>query len=171
MKKRVPLFITVVIILLVLGIGIYNACCNDEFWDASVTTCISLIVAAVLSFYFVQRRTDQRKQKEIFIQLLESLKVLTDAERSFKLSGVSREEILMQKRTMNNKLNFIKKYSVKFSLQKEVDFLEEKYTEYDTIIGDHINDLETLSKLTNELKRPLSLMSQKLFEIMLNLYE
>ena len=104
------------------------------------------------------------------MKLLESLKDLTDDEKSYRLVDRSVEEILMQKRAMNNKIAFIKKYSENFSIEKDVSFLEEKYNEYVAVIDGHINDLETLGKLGADLKRPLSLMSQRIFEMMLNLY-
>lgn len=171
MKTRTLVIIMVFPMLFILGLSIYNGICNDKFWEASATTCFSLFVAAILSFFLAQRQTDRRKQKEIFIQLLESLKNIVDDERSYKLKNSSKEEILMRKRDMSNKIQFVKKYSETFSIKKEIDFIEEKFTEYDSVIGDHIEDLETLGKLDNELGRPLSLMSQKIFEVMLNLFK
>lgn len=170
MKKPAIYIILSAIGVSVLGIAVYNVFRNDNFWDASATTCISLIIAGGLSFYVVQRQTDRRKQKEIFIKLLESLKDLTDDEKSYELAGRSAEEILMQKRAMNNKIAFIKQYSKNFSIEKDIAFLEEKYKEYVAVIDGHIHDLKTLGKLGVDLKRPLSLMSQKIFEMMFNLY-
>lgn len=170
--KKTPLYVMVSILILadIVVIG-YNVVLNKNFLDASITTCLSLFVAIGFSFFIAQRNTDLRKQKEIFIQLLESLKDSIDNDKCYKLDGVSKEEILMRKRDINNKIDFITKYSEKFSVKEEIAFLHEKYNEYDTIIGDHINgDEETLKKLHNELRRPLSLMSQKIFEIMINLY-
>lgn len=170
MKKSAIYIILGVIGVAILGIAIYNMFRNDNFWDASATTCISLIIAGGLSFYVVQRQTDRRKQKEIFMKLLESLKDLTDDEKSYILAGRSADEILMQKRAMNNKITFIKKYSKDFSIEKDVAFLEEKYNEYVAVIDGHIHDLKTLEKLGADLKRPLSLISQRIFEMMFNLY-
>lgn len=170
MKKTTLYVIVGVIGLSVLLVALYNIKHNENFWDTSATTCISLIIAGGLSFYVVQRQTDRRKQKDIFMQLLGSLKDLTDDEKSYRLVDRSTEEILMQKRAMNNKIAFIKKYSQNFSIERDVLFLEEKHNEYVAVIDGHINDLETLGKLGADLKRPLSLMSQKIFEMMFNLY-
>ena len=76
----------------------------------------------------------------------------------------------MNKRAMNSKIGFIAQFGEKFNISKEIAFIEEKFKEYDSIIGDHIDDCNTLGKLHNELRRPLSLISQKIFEIMMNLY-
>lgn len=170
MKKWALRIVIIAIVLFVLGVAIYNVKNNQAFWNTSVTTCLSLIIAAALSFYMVQRGNDLRKQKEIFIDLMESLKTLVDDEKSFNVCGVSQEEILMKKRAMNNKIAFVKSYGKRFAIEKDVLFLEEKFSEYESVIDNHINDLPTLTKLSNELRRPLSLMSQRIFEIMLNLY-
>ena len=57
-----------------------------------------------------------------------------------------------------------------FSIEEEARFLSSKFSEYDEVIGNHINDLDTLKKMSLDLKRPLDLISQKIFEIMIELY-
>lgn len=56
----------ILLIISIIGviIGICNIFNNCRFWDTSATTCISLLFAAILSFYFVQRQTDYRNQKK-----------------------------------------------------------------------------------------------------------
>lgn len=76
----------------------------------------------------------------------------------------------MRKREMSNKLNLIKELSKKFSIKKDVDFLASKFSEYEDVIGNHINDIETLKKMSLDLKRPLDLISQNLFKIMIEIY-
>ena len=171
MMKKAPLIITLIaIVLAILGIAIYNIANNDMFWDTSATTCISLFIAGGLSFYVVQRQTDRRKQKEIFAQLLDSIQDLVDDEKSFRLVDRSKDEILMQTRAIKNKVVFAKEYSDQFLIGEEMKFLEDKINEYQNIIDGHINDLITLRKLGADLKRPLSLMSQKIYEIKLKMY-
>lgn len=170
MKKNGIFLVTGMVVVAILILAVYNICKNPNFWDASATTCISMLVATGLSFYIVQRQNDYRKQKDIFIQLLESLKHIVDDEKSYKFVGMGAKEILMQKRTMSNKIAFIKKYEAKFSIAEEIAFLERLFDEYAAIIGDYIEDVNVLIGRENELKRPMLLMSQKIFEIMLNLF-
>lgn len=170
MKKVWYKIVLGIIVVAIVVLAIYNIKNNSEFWASSATTCISLLTAAILSFYFVQRQTDVRKQKEIIIELLESLKDIVDDNQSYNFSGVSKEQVLMRKRDLNNKISFVKEYSKKFSFDKDMAHIENLFTEYETIIGDHIDDLETLRKLENELRRPLILISQDIFKIMLALY-
>ena len=171
MNKKLAKITAGVLIVAVLIVAVYNMVCNDKFFEASFTSCISLIVAIGLTFYFVQVQTDRRKQKEIFIQLIESFKCIVDDEKSSEFEKLSDEEILMLKRNMSNKLEIIKKLEERFSIEEQVAFLAEKYEEYAAIIGNHIQDRDTLNKLHKELRRPLSLMSEKMFEMMLDLYK
>ena len=91
--------------------------------------------------------------------------------KSYDFSLQTKEEILMEKRSISNKLKLIKNYSKKFSIQKEVDFLDKEFNEYTELLGNHIDDIETLKLLKKDLYRPLSLMAQKLYEIMIKLYD
>jgi hypothetical protein len=46
---------------------------SKEFFDASFTTCISIIIAVGISYLLSQRQTDKRKQKEILQSVLKAL--------------------------------------------------------------------------------------------------
>lgn len=170
MKKNWILIVTIFVVAAIVLLAAYNVYKNPDFWDASATTCISMLVATGLSFYIVQKQNDLRKQKDIFIKLLESLKDIVDDERSYKFVGMDAKEILMRKRSMNNKLDFLSKYQEKFAISEDIAFLEKQFGEYDSIIGDYISDVNDLVGRESELKRPLLLMSQRIFVIMFNLY-
>ena len=58
----------------------------------------------------------------------------------------------------------------RFRIETEVAFITEKFDEYKELIGKHIDDREYLEKSQDVLKRPVLLMSNKLFEIALSLY-
>ena len=171
MKKWHLAIIATVLALLIIALGIVNiACCNDEFWSVSAFDCLSLLIVVGVSFFIVERQTDKRKQKELFISLLEALKELTEEKKSYDFSDSSQEEVLMRMREIRLKLQLIKEYSKKFGIQKDYEFLNEKFEEYQTVIDNHPSDMVLLSKLHKELYRPLNLMSQRIFEIMIALY-
>lgn len=171
MKKWHLAIIATVLALLIITLGIVNiVCCNDEFWSVSAFDCLSLLIVVGVSFFIVERQTDKRKQKELFISLLEALKVLTEDKKSYDFSDLSWEEVLMRMREIRLKLQLVKEYSKKFGIQKDYEFLNEKFKEYQTVIDDHPSDIELLTKMHKELYRPLNLMSQRIFEIMIALY-
>lgn len=170
MKKPIIIVLAVILIIPIIVLMIINSINNNKFWEASATTCFSLIFAVALSFYLVQRQNDYRNQKSIFAKLVESLINIIEDTKSYDFSSSTKEEILMKKRSINNKLMLIRSYSKQFSIQKEVEFLDNKFSEYTELIGNHIEDMETLKKMKDDFYRPLSLMSQKLYEIMIKLY-
>ena len=172
MNKKSLIIVVSVIIALIISIIVYNCISNlPGFLEVNAINCISAFIVVGVSFFIVQRQTDYRKQKDIFIKLLETLKLMVDDGRSYQFTNVSQEEILMRIRDMSLKIEVIKKYADRFAIQPEVKFLEDKFEEYQGIIDRHMGNLDILYALTEELKRPLNLISQKLFEIMLNLYQ
>lgn len=171
MKKYIIIILAIVLIAPIIVLLIFNAKNNTQFWNASATTCFSLIFAVGLSFYLVQKQTDYRSQKSVFSKLVESLIYIIEDNKSYDFSSSTKEEILMKKRSINNKLTLMKKYGKKFSIQKEVEFLNKEFCEYNDLIGNHIDDIDTLRKMKDDCYRPLSLMSQKLYEIMIKLYD
>ena len=169
MKKWQLVLIAIGLALLIILLGISNSG-NDEFWSVSAFDCLSLLIAVGVSFFIVERQTDKRKQKELFISLLESLKVLTEDKASYDFSGLSQAAVLMRMREIRLKLQLIKNYSEKFGIQRDYAFLNEKYEEYQAIVDNHPSNMDLLTQLHQELYRPLNLMSQRIFEIMIALY-
>ena len=156
--------------ILFVWIVIYNICCNDGFWKASAVNCISIATAIIVSYYFVQRQTNLRKQKDILLELVLKFQAQITSNEACFLDGQSKEVIMMRKRDFSNKINIIKRYSSLFE-EKDVEFIVEKFREYDTLIGDHLEDMDYLSKSTNELRRPLDLIGNKLYDMALHLYD
>ena len=170
MSKKILYPIIIALVIIISVVTICNFLNNDNFWEANIYQCLSLFVVVGISFFVVQRQNDYRKQKDIYIKLIETLKDIVDDRNSYSLSGVSKEEILMRLRDIGNKVDIISNYGKRFNIETDIELIKKWYEEYKSVIDDHISDLDTLSKLNNELKRPLNLISQKAFEIMLNLY-
>ena len=164
--------IVVVSIIIVIAIIICNLHYNrEEFLKTNIINCINTIIVIGISFFIVQRQNDYRKQKEIFITLLEKIKNLIEDENSYNFTNMESREILMRMRDISLKVDLISTYSKRFNIMKDVKFLEEKFEEYKSVIDNHITQIDLLRQLQSELQRPLNLMSQKIFEIMLNLYK
>lgn len=150
---------------------IYNAKNNTDFWDASAVNIITIIIAVVISYFFVQRKSDKRKQKDILLDLISKLQLQVSDEKAFDFTGQTREEILMRNRDISNKINILNEVKDIFSIQEEMDFICKEIEEYLNLIGNHSTDLEYLIKSKQELERPLTLISNKLFEMSINLYK
>lgn len=171
MKKNKLKLIVAFFVLLIIALVIYNCVYNyTNFLKVNAINCISALIVIGASFFVVQRQTDYRKQKDIFITLLESLKKIVDDEKSYNFSSVEKEEMLMRSRDISTKIDVIKQYAERFGIKTDVEFLQEKFEEYQSVIDNHSTNMELLRQIHTELKRPLNLISQKIIEMMLNLY-
>lgn len=150
---------------------VYNVVKNSDFWEASAVNIITILIAIVISYFFVQRKSDLRKQKDILLSLINGFQLQITSEKAYDFTGQTGEEILMRKRDISNKLHILSELQDNFSIQTEVKFLNEKFDEYDQLISDHIADLDYLVKSKNELRRPLDLINDKLVRISINLYK
>lgn len=150
---------------------LYNVRNNDEFWNASAVNIITILIAIIISYVFVQRKSDIRKQKEIILGLISGLQLQISSEKAYAFSGQTGEEILMRKRDISNKIHILSEVQDTFSLREEVKFICDRFDEYENLISDHITDLDYLCKSQNELRRPLELISTKLVSMSINLYK
>lgn len=63
-KKGNGLFgLVVLVVVFVLGLKNYQ---NANFWDANFVQIITLVMTAVLSFFFVQHLTDKRRKTDLY---------------------------------------------------------------------------------------------------------
>ena len=171
MKRCHLTIIVIVLAVIIISLGWYNIKVEDAgFWTVTAFDCLSLLIVVGVSFFIVERQTDKRRQKEIFISLLEALKILTEDKASYDFSNLSWEEVLMRQRDIGLKLELVKECSSKFGIDKDYKFLDDKFQEYQRIIENHPSNMDLLRQLHKELYRPLNLMSQRIFEIMIGLY-
>ena len=160
-------------ILVILIVAIYNIIhfgyCN--FLQASVSQLLTLLVAIIVSYYLVQKRSDEKNKKEIIIRLLADIQKEVTNEDAYRISVNSKPATLtLRNRTLNNYLDTLSNYGELFGISEQVCFLQEKLSEYTDCIGNHIDDIDFLSKAELDLQRPLALINSKAYEIMLNLY-
>ena len=70
MKRRTWVIIIIITFLVLAPLFLYNLKNNDSFLQASLINILTIFVAVILSVILVQRQTDKRIQKEIFVNLL-----------------------------------------------------------------------------------------------------
>ena len=171
MRKRWNLGTIIALILLIILV-LYNIVNNENFFELSIGTLLTLFIAIFISFYLVQKNTDQRYQKQIYYNLLLDIqKFVTNPDTySFDVNTDIRT-ITLKKRILSNYIGIAYSYSKKFNLEQEINFIKEKFKEYDKFIGDHISDINYLSKSKDDLRRPLDLINYRLYEMMLKLYD
>lgn len=62
MRKLSKYIISVIVIVLLTILVIYNIKNNDNFFDLPINSLLTLFTAIFISFYLVQKNTDQRYQ-------------------------------------------------------------------------------------------------------------
>ena len=80
-----------------------------------------------------------------------------------------KEPLLMQKRQISVYISLLKNHAKKFGIEKDVAFVAKRFKEYETLLGDHIDNLEYLAQSQKELAKPIKGMTVKLYEIMLKI--
>lgn len=61
----------------------------------------------------------------------------------------------MQNRQISQRIKLIKQYARKFGIADELEFIDNKFKEYDEIISEHIADTSYLSQSYTILARPI----------------
>ena len=174
MKKALKVILFSSLIALILGLMFVNLFCikNENFWNMSIESCLTLVIALVVSYYFTQKNQDERNKKEIYLHLMEKMQRLVSEDC---LSNISENTdiniILMKKREINNCTTTLEKYAKEFHIEEEVQFISDKVREYTEFFGTHQDDVAYLAKSTKELKRPLDIIEQKLNEAMIKIFD
>lgn len=171
-KLKIPKLSSIIAGIIIIGtafIAIYNFQINSKFWEASAINCISIIVAVLVAYFFVQRQNNRRKQNELLLELLLQLRTQISDVTAYDFSKQTSSEINMRKRSISNKVDLILKHNSAFK-KEDTEFISDKFKEYEQLIGNHINDIDYLTKSREELFRPLNLMNDKLFSMALDLF-
>ena len=91
-------------VVIILGLGIHSAFCSSDFWKINIGTCLTLLVAIIISFFLVQQKESKKEQKEALIRLLEAIQgIATDPESYSIKPNSSAKAITMRKRTIKHK--------------------------------------------------------------------
>lgn len=158
-----------VFFLMVMNVFVWK---NEDFWDASITSCLTLLVALVVSYYFSQKNLDERRQKEAYLKLLEKVQQLVSEKVLVEIKkDTDIEVVLMKKRELSNCVFILKEYADKFSLNEEITFIEEKAQEYTEFLGNHQQDIAYLEKSSKDLARPLLLIDSQICKAMIKLFD
>lgn len=170
-KRLKPFSILILIIGVLIFLVVFNLVNNDKFFEASLSSCLSIGCVVGLSFFLVQTNTDKRRKKDILLRLLLAIQALITDKNAYIIdSNTSQESITMRNRSISNYLNILEEHSVRFNLKNDVLGLKLHFREYEELIGDHIADMRYLQNSQKELQRPLDLMNSDLFKIMFKIY-
>ena len=105
------------------------------------------------------------------VKIIQELITNIDESKTCNISTAegTNQLILMQNRQMRQQINLLNQYAQKFGFEKDLQLIAKEFDEYEQFISDHISDLEYLSKSRNELSRPIKLMREQLYSIIMKL--
>ncbi len=169
MKNSKMLFCFVVVIVAALSFLMgYNINQNTQFLNISASVIINVLVAAGITFYFTQRKHDERKQKEIVATIILRLQTYLDKECAYKIEDTN--NTLMNNRAINNSIAALKACGEYKKYKSGLDYIENQFKHYKNLFGNHKHDLEYLKKSEPEFSRFTTNMSSKLEKILVQLY-
>lgn len=170
---------TCILCPVIVFVGIYCWAKNpEEFFSLSVANCLTLLIAVLLSFFYVQKqaandrtKADLRKQKDAAIRLLEALESAIWSPSAYTIpDDGDTASLLMTKRRISNFIQTLMKYADTFQIKDDIQSLQERFTEYSDIIGERMNDLNYFRRSQKDIQRPLLVMEAKIYELIFALY-
>lgn len=140
-----------IILLIVSGIKINKL---NNFFKFNIIDISNLLLTGLIATYIASSQTRSAKRKENLENIIEKFQSnFYDAISSLSSNDkeLQKTKILMFMRKTSNQFEIIKKYSKNYKIDENINALDQKLNDYQTILSDHINkDLTTFS---NELSR------------------
>ncbi|MBP3650052.1 MAG: hypothetical protein IKK08_10445 [Clostridia bacterium] len=169
MKKIVYIALGIVA-LGIIALCIYNGIMNQSFWNISVFNGITMLWTIGVSFILTQQFGRYNKQVDVVHRILDKLLELINESETCRIHPTTESEnLLMRNRQIHNQLGSLSSCADKFGIKNDIEFLEKMFNEYEEIIGEHIRDIDYLSKSESTLSRPINNMRDKIYAIMLKL--
>lgn len=165
----------VAILLLIVGVGVCNAINNDSFWNVTVAQLLTPLIALFFAFWATQYKNDQRKAKEHAEKIILNLQEIVSNERFYVISALEEQsakqkELNLTNRKISNYLTILNQYGKTLVFSEEVKYIEAEFGKYKQTIGDHIADLEYLSKTEPEFRKIAENIDTKCEAIILKFY-
>lgn len=176
MKKIIMIVLVLLFSGLTIATAIGNFFCNEEFFSASITQVLTLGITLSVAFWATQYKTDLRKMKEHAEEIIHKLQALVSHPNFYSIPFTGDEELIKKQinstnRKINNCLSVLAEYGKTLKFEDEFKYIQSEFEVYKYRMGEHINDLEYLSKSENEFKRTAENIDSKCDYIILKLYK
>lgn len=170
MGRRNKIIISVVMIG-VLGTGIYSCFKNPDFWKISVGNVLTLLVTLVITFLLTQKMTDERRKKDAVAKILDRLYILVSDPRMVKIQEKETVDFVnIQNRTISNKISCLEKFAEDFGFTDDVNKMKGDFDTYEQLFSDHMNDLDYLGKSEKMFCNQIKLLDNGCDNILVKLY-
>lgn len=165
-----------VFLLLIVCTTIYNFIKNDSFLVASVSQLLTLLLTLGIAFWATQFQNDRRKMKEHAESIIVKLQQLVTDESFYSFIADGDEESIKKRTTLTNRrisnyIDIIKQYGKDLGFADDVEYIENQFTDYKTIVSENIEDLSYLNKSETQFRRFSENIDSKCDKIILSLYK
>ena len=173
MSKKVKILIygiTAFFTVSIIIICIHNIGNNEQFFSINVFNGITMLWTVGLTFVLTQGFNHYQRKTDVMIKIMQGLLDNIDEYKTCNFTeNFKTEDILMRNRQIRQRIQLLKKYSEKYGIKDEIYFIEDKFSEYDLIISEHISDVEYLVKMRSNLERPIKLIQERIYQAMLKI--
>lgn len=145
-------------------LSVYNWQFNPEFLVTPLSTILSILIAVVVSFYFVQKKTDHRRKNEKIDKLLYKIQDIILDKNFLEV----KEKDLIVQRSLANKIEYLANYS-DHNISSEIGKIKDKFEDYRTFYGNHYKDADYMKKSQQELLNYVRLIDDICDEIHIKL--
>ena len=176
-KNILNILIIVVVVLTIGAVGYaiyYNIKNNSSsFWISSISDIVTIIIAIVFAYYFVERKSDNRKQKEIIEKNINKIqKYIYDEEIYNIISKESNNSLTrsIKIRKIKNLITYLTDYAKKFNFTNQMDEVSKNFKEYQSTTEAMTQDNDFSEKSKNNVKRIIETLDDNLEEILHKIY-
>lgn len=141
---------------------------NTNFWNTSITNIISITIAIIFAYYFVQRKNDKRKQKEIIEKNIIKIQKYIYDEEIYLITSKENNSSLTRSikiRKIKNLITYLSDYAHKFSFDDIMNEISKNFKEYQSKTESMIQDGDFTDKASNDVKRIIETLDDNLEEL------
>lgn len=144
--------------------------------SVSVAQILTLLVALCIAFWATQYKNDQRKAKEHAERMLLKLQQIVTDEQFYSIPVDGNIEIVQKNinttnRKISNYINVLKDHGKVLHFYTEITYIETEFSKYKEKVGEHIGDLDYLSKTESEFRRIADNIDSKCESIIILFYK
>ena len=166
MKRKKSDWFIIIGIIIVASILVIINFNNKNFFKLNLFQIITLVFSAFLSFYLVQRFTDERRKIDCFEKVL--LSIRADVCEDEIYFSVGKKSLLMQK-SIANRIVYLKDCKLK-AVAEELGYLESEFEEIRELYSNHNQTEESLQSINDDLYRHQVNITDKIDKIRLKIY-
>lgn len=176
--KNIINFLIGVVVVLTISAVIYAIYYNFKnnlttFWNSSISDIVTIIIAIVFAYYFVERKSDKRKQKEIIEKNISKIQKYIYDEEIYDIISKENNNSLTRSikiRKIKNLITYLTDYSKKFNFEKQMEEVSKNFKEYQSVTEAMTQDNDFSEKSKNNVKRIVETLDDNLEEILHKIY-